>query len=121
MFLAAINKPRQLVYICFAGDVGVAELERGRKDLDQLMADLPAGFRLLTDMSRLESIDIACAKEIGGFMELCEQKSIGLVVRVIPDPAKDIGMNMLSIFHYRRHPRTVTCQTLAEAAQRLEL
>jgi len=121
MFLATVSKPQHLLYVCFAGHVGVAELERGRGDLDQLLAELPPGFRLLTDLSRLESMDVACAKEIGKVMERCEQKGVGLVVRVIPDPAKDIGMSLLSIFHYRRQPRTVICQTLVEAAQRLGL
>ena len=121
MVLAAINKPRQLLYLCFAGEVGVAELERGRADLNHLLAELSPGFRLLTDLSGLESMDVACAREIGRVMELCEQKGVGLVVRVIPDPAKDIGMNMLAIFHYHRRTHMTTCRTLAEAAAQLGL
>jgi hypothetical protein len=37
------------------------------------------------------------------------------VVRVIPDPQKDIGLNILSLFHYRKRVRIVTCETLDEA------
>ncbi len=121
MFLATISKPKQLLYVCFIGRVDAAELERGREDLVRLVAELPAGFRLLTDLSRLDAIDVDCAPVIGRVMELCEQKGVGLVVRVIPDPAKDIGMSLLSIFHYRHPPHTVTCATMAEAAQRLSL
>jgi hypothetical protein len=36
-------------------------------------------------------------------------------VRVIPDSRKDIGLNIMSLFHYRRGVRIVTCETLAEA------
>jgi hypothetical protein len=42
------------------------------------------------------------------------------VVRVIPDPQKDIGLNILSLFHYRRRVRIVTCATLGEAMKALE-
>jgi hypothetical protein len=54
-------------------------------------------------------------------MELCDQHGVGLVVRVIPDPAKDIGFNLLSIFHYPHHPRAVTCKTMSEAARLLSI
>ena len=121
MFLATINKPKQLLYLSFIQQVGVEELERGRAELAMLLTDLTSGFRLVTDLSRLDSMDINCAKEIGKIMDLCEQKGVGLVVRVIPDPAKDIGMNILSLFHYHHRSRTVTCGSMAEAAKRLSL
>jgi hypothetical protein len=46
---------------------------------------------------------------------------VELVVRVIPDPTKDIGLNILSVFHYRHRVRVVTCQTMEEAARLLAL
>jgi len=48
-------------------------------------------------------------------MDLCNKKGVETVVRVIPDPHKDIGLNIMSLFHYRRRVRVVTCQTLEEA------
>jgi hypothetical protein len=42
-----------------------------------------------------------------------------MVVRVIPNPQKDIGLNILSLFHYRRRVRIVTCETLEEAMNAL--
>ena len=43
-----------------------------------------------------------------------------MVVRVIPDPYKDIGLNIVSLFHYPRRVRIVTCETLEEAMRALE-
>jgi hypothetical protein len=63
----------------------------------------------------------ACSTQIGKEMDLCDQHGVGLVVRVIPDPAKDIGFNLLSIFHYPHHPRMVTCKTMSEAARLLSI
>jgi len=52
-------------------------------------------------------------------MDLVGQAGVGLVVRVIPDPSKDIGMNILTVFHYPHHPRIVTCESMAAAAREL--
>jgi hypothetical protein len=121
MFLVTTNKPKRLLHLSFIQHVGVEEIQRGRKDVVALLADLPAGFHVLADLGRLESMDMACAKEFGKVMELCDQHGVDLVVRMIPDPTKDIGLNILSIFHYPHKPRTVTCKTMAEAAKLLSL
>jgi len=121
MFLATINKPKQLLYLSFIHQVKAEELQQGRENAIMLLADLTSGFRLLTDLSHMDSMDVNCAPEIGKMMELCDQKGVALVVRVIPDQAKDIGLNILSMFHYRNAPRTVTCDTMMEAARILSL
>lgn len=121
MFLATISKPKQLLYFSYVGRVSVGELMRAREDLAALLAELSHGFRLLTDLSQMESMDLDCAQEIGKMMELCDQQGVVLVVRIIPKPAKDIGLNILSLFHYRRHLRIVTCENMAAAAKLLDL
>ena len=121
MFLATISKPKQLLYLSFIDRVSVEELEEGIQEMPKLLEDLEAGFSVLADFSRLEKLGPDCAKQIGKAMELCDQKGVGLVVRVIPDPGKDIGLNILTVFHYRRRPRIATCNTLAEAGEMLGL
>ena len=121
MFLATASKPRQLLYLSFIGRVSVEQLQHGREDIVSLLADLGSGFRVLADFSRLDSMEINCATEIGKVMELCEQKGVRLVIRIIPDPAQDIGLNILSLFHYRRRPRIITCNSFAEAEDALHL
>ena len=121
MFLVTINKPRRLIYFSYIGHVGVEELQRQSGDLEAQLAELPAGFQLLADLSRLESMDIACVPEIGKAMELLERHHVGLIVRVVPDPGKDIGFNIISAFHYKNRPRTATCETMEQAARLLSL
>ena len=67
----------------------------------------------------IRSVDRAA--EIGRLMELFDQQGIGMVLRVIPDPAKDFGFNILSAFHYHRLHKTITCEKLLEAAEILDL
>jgi hypothetical protein len=121
MFLATINKPKALLHTSYIGKVRAEELAHSREELVTLLADLAPGFRLLTDLGRLQSMSESCAAEIAKMMELCDQKGVSLVVRVIPDRRKDIGMNILSQFHYPHHPNTVTCKTMVEAAKLLSL
>ena len=121
MFLATVNKSRQLLHLSYIGEVRVEELAQSREELVLLMADLTPGFRLLTDLSGLDAFGVDCAPELGKIMDLCDQKGVGLVIRVIPDPTKDIGLNILSLFHYPHKPRTITCENMVEAAKRLFL
>jgi hypothetical protein len=121
MFLATSNKTKRLLCMSYIQRVRPEELERGREDVKILLADLAPGFRLLVDLSRLETMGLECMKEIGRTMERLDQGGVGMVVRVIPDPNKDIGFNILTAFHYPHHPQVVTCKTMTEAAGLLGL
>jgi anti-anti-sigma regulatory factor len=121
MFLATINKPKQLLHLGFIGEVKVEELARGHVELVLLIEELNPGFRLITDLERLDSMGVECAAEIGKVMELCDQKGVEFIVRIIPDPMKDIGLGILSYFHYSHRPRTSTCGSMPEAAKLLDL
>jgi hypothetical protein len=95
-------------------------MQQGHKEMAALLAELPAGFRLLTDLTHLESMDLACRDGIAHNMQLCERKGIGFVVRVIPEPDKDIGFNILTAFHYKHSVPVCTCRSLEEALRRLD-
>ncbi len=115
MFHAKATKSKNLLHVRYSGKIGPADTQNYATSLSCALARLEAGFRLLTDMSALQEMDIACVPHIKAMMDLCNKKGVSLVVRVIPDPHKDVGMNILSPFHYRRSVRIVTCETIAEA------
>jgi hypothetical protein len=69
----------------------------------------------------LESLGLDCVPEIGRVMEFMGQASPSLVVRFIPDTRKDFGLNILTIFHYPKHLRVVTCHNLNDVAKILGL
>ena len=119
MVLITSNKVKQLLYICHIGQVRLSEFPPGQEDLKMQLDELSAGFTLLADFSRLETMDLDCAPELGRVMERIGRAGVGLVIRVIPDPRKDIGMNILTVFHYPHHPRVVTCETMVAAARAL--
>ena len=115
MFQVEVDKSKNLLKISYAQHVGPEDAQRVQEKIPTLLPDLQPGFRLLTDLSGLESMDLACVPYIKRMMDLCNKQGIEKVVRVIPDPHKDIGLNILSLFHYRRRVKIVTCQTLEEA------
>ena len=121
MFLATANKGKRLLYLSYIGHVNVADFQREHENVLALLADLPAGFKMLVDLERMESMDADCVEELGKIMERLDQHEMEQVVRVIPDPTKDIGFNILARFHYHNNPRMTNCKTMIEAAKLLSL
>jgi hypothetical protein len=121
MFLASSNKFRQLLCVSYVDVVTPEQLTRGRADVIGLLAELQPGFRLLVNLTQLKTMSIECLNEIGSLMEQFDRARVGMVVRVIPDETKDIGLNIMTVFHYQHHPSVVTCMSLTEAARVLEL
>jgi anti-anti-sigma regulatory factor len=120
MLQAEIDEPRNLLKVAYSGRVGPDETNRAAVQLEQLLKKVKPGFRLLTNLSGLEAMELACVPHLKRMMDLCDQEGVQLVIRVIPDPHKDIGLNILSLFHYHRHIRIITCQTLEAALKILD-
>jgi len=119
MFLATIDRTKRLLLLNYVGNVTADELRNGLKEANALLADLPPGIRILADFGRMESMDADSPRELGRLMESADRKGVEMVARVIPDPTKDIGLNILAAFHYRKPLPTVTCASMEEAAKEL--
>lgn len=110
-----VDELKRLLAIRYRGVVRAEETEKGLEQIRNGLAQLQPGFRLLADLSELESMDVACAPFIEKAMDMCNQKGVSMIVRVIPDPRRDIGMKIMSAFHYGGDVQIITCQTLPEA------
>lgn len=115
MVALEIDPPQNLLVIRYRGSVGPDETARGLEEVRAALFQLQSGFRLLADLTELQSMNVACAPFIEKAMDLCNKKGASTVVRVIPDPTRDIGMQIMSLFHYGGDVRIVTCETLDEA------
>ena len=114
-----VDEPKSLLAIRYRGVVRAEETEKGLEQIRNGLAKLQSGFRLLADLSELQSMDVACAPFIEKAMDMCNEKGASMVVRVIPDPHRDIGLQIMSVFHYSGNVRIFTCQTLGEADELL--
>jgi hypothetical protein len=115
MFAIEFDQSRNLLAIRYSDHVGPDETERALREMRLALEKAERGFRLLADLTHLRSMDIACAPHIESAMEMCNEKGVSQVVRIIPDPRQDIGMQIMSRFHYGGDVRIVTCESADEA------
>lgn len=115
IFEAEIVAERNLLRTHYRGHVTEAGLKEGIVRFEGLLKKLKPGFTIFADMSELDLMDLECGAQLARIMELCKANKVGSVIRVIPDPDKDIGVNILSIVHYRGKVPIATYDTLAEA------
>jgi hypothetical protein len=119
MFTIEFDQSRNLLSIRYSDHVGPDETERALGEMRLALNNVERGYRLLADLTHLRSMDLACAPHIESAMDLCNEKGVAQVVRIIPDPRLDIGMQIMSYFHYGGDVRIVTCESADEAMRLL--
>jgi hypothetical protein len=115
MFEVDIDKAANLLTIRYGGRIGIEEIHLCAERIQAGLGELRPDFRLLTDLTKLESMELECLPEIQRMMDVFNKHGVHTVVRVIPHSHKDIGLNIMSLFHYERRVRIVTCKTVEEA------
>ncbi len=120
MIETEVDKPANLLKLSYRGHIVPEESKRGAERLQSVLGELQRGFRLLADFRDMEGVDQACVPDLDRMMDLCNENGVALVVRVMPDPHKDnVGLNIMSFFHYQPRVRIVTCQTMPEGLRAL--
>ena len=62
-------------------------------------------------------MDVTCVPHLENIMERCDEKGVSAVVRIIPDPKRDIGLQIMSYFHYSGDVKIVACENLSDATK----
>lgn len=119
MYFVEADATKRFVVISVAGRVATEEARETAQRVHDLLKSIEPGFVALTDFRWLESMETGAAPFIGEIMDALAEKKVSAVVRVVPDPHKDIGLNILSQFHYGPETRLLTFETLADAVQSL--
>ena len=114
MFHAEANKKGRVLTMSFAQHVDAGEMKCCFERVKTLLDNMEPGFRLVTDLSSLNDMDVDCAPGLGAMMDLCDQKGVKAVISVVPDPRKDIGFTLMSHFHYRHAVNLTTYKSLAD-------
>ncbi len=115
MFRVAPDPAKNELRISYRGHVSPEDTRRCHEQMREALLSLEPGYRLIVDLTGLEAMDLACANAIAAIMECCNDAGVAEVVRIIPDPARDIGLQILSLFHYRPDVYIRTCSNMAEA------
>src|ERR1700758_294839 len=100
MYSVELDRSKRLLVISASQRVTAEEAKLAAGRVRELLHDALPGFRVLADFRWLDSMDSAAARHIAEIMDTLAEKEVASVTRVIPDPHKDIGLNILSQFHY---------------------
>ena len=119
MFVVEIDSSRRFVVISVAGHVTVEEARDTAQRVREVLVNAEPGFVALADFRWLDSMATGAAEFIAEIMDAFAAKKVSAVVRVVPDPHKDIGLNILSQFHYGPEITVRTFETLADAVESL--
>jgi hypothetical protein len=119
MYSVEADRSKRLVVISALQRVTAEQAKLAAQQMRELLRDVQPGFRVLADFRWLESMDPAAAPHVATIMDTLAEKRVASVTRVMPDPHKDIGLNILSQFHYGPEIQIATFETLADALQSL--
>ena len=117
MYSVELDQSKRLLVISASQRVTAEQAKLAAQRVRELLHDIAPGFRVLADFRWLDSMDSAAARHIADIMDALAEKGVLSVTRVMPDPHKDIGLNILSQFHYGPEIQIATFQTLADALQ----
>ena len=115
VFNVRIDPARNLVHIQSSGVFTPADMKAAANKIEPVLPKLRPGFTLFADFSRVYAMDLDCVPHLTRIMDNFRAREVGLIVRLLPRPDRDIGINLLSLVHYRGRVKTITVDTLAEA------
>jgi anti-anti-sigma regulatory factor len=121
MYAVELDRSKRLLVISGLHRVTAEHAKLAAQRVRELLQDVAPGFRVLADYRWLDTIDSAAARHIAEIMDACAEKGVASVTRVMPDPHKDIGLNILSQFHYGPEIQIATFETLADALQSIAM
>lgn len=106
MFTVTLDQPRNALTIAYRGRVTADETRRCAEEVRLAVTILEPEFRVIADLTALEATDLSCSSSIANIMEICSAASVAEVIRVIPDPTRDIGLQILRLALRQRclHP-----------------
>src|SRR6266480_3489576 len=119
MYSVELDRSKRLPVISASQRVTGEQAKLAAQRVGELLQDVAPGFHVLADFRWLDSMDSAAARHIAGMMDALAEKNVASVTRVMPDPHKDIGLNILSQFHYGANVKIATFETLADALQNI--
>ena len=117
MYAVELDQSKHLLVITATRRVTGEEVKAVAEHVQKLLQDVAPGFRVLVDFRFLDSMDSAAAPHLAEIMETLTEKGVASVARVVSDPHTDIGLNILSQFHYGPDIPIATFNTLADAVQ----
>jgi hypothetical protein len=119
MISVELNRSGRLLIISATGHVSAEEVEQTAGRVRDLLQQAAPGLHALTDFRWLESIHPSAAPYITEIMGTLARHHVASIIRIIPNPGRDIGLEMLAQFRYSAELPISTVETLVEALDSL--
>ncbi len=113
------DQEHNTVIIEFVGKIDAAHGEEYLPNLHKVIPKHGKGFKLLVDLSLVQKMDPKFQVSIKKAMDLLNAHGVTKIIRVIPHPAHDLGLNIMSHFHYSKEVKVLTLPSRKEAEARL--
>ena len=120
MIKVSDNQEHNTVIIEFVGKIDAAQGEQYLPDIPKVLPKHGKGFTLLVDLSAVESMDPGIKAAIKKAMDLINAHGVTKIIRVIPRLEQDIGLNIMSLFHYSSSVKIVTLPSREMAKKHLQ-
>ena len=107
------------VIVEFKGNIDAVQAEQFFPDIEKVIPKHGKGFKLMTDFSSVEDMDLAVQRGIKKAMKLFTARGVTEILRVLPNPDMEIGFNIMSASHYSKEIEIHTFHSREEAQARL--
>lgn len=106
---------RKILRMRFRGVVRGEDMKTPFAGLPELLREMGSGFVQITDLTELDRMELDSVPQLTKMMDVCLAGGVARIIRVIPNPDKDIGFKLLSLTHYRGKVPIATYKTRGEA------
>lgn len=106
--------------IHYKGDVTAQHAEELYSNLLALIPQQKKGFRVLVDLSNATSVSPGITEALNKIMDLLNIQGVKEIIRIVPDPMYDVGLNIMSAFHYSKEVKLLTLTSRKEADKRIQ-
>ena len=103
------------VVVVFEGGIDAAQAQEALADLERVLPKGGEGFTLLVDYAAVDTMEPAVEAVVVKTMDFCNARGVTEVLRVLPDPAADLGFDILSREHYSKRVQIHTFRSRQEA------
>src|SRR5437773_3229947 len=119
MIKVSYNQEHNTVIIEFQGNIDATQAEQFFFDIEKVLPKHGKGFKLLTDFSSVDTMELEVQRAIKKAMEFFNARGVSEILRVIPDPAMEIGFNAMSASRYSKEVKVHTLRSRQEARAHL--
>lgn len=120
MIKASYDQEYNTLIIEFEGKIDAAQGASFYLEVQSIVPKDRKGFKILTDFTSIQQMNSDIKEAVKKTMDFFNREGVREIIRVIPNPEKDIGFGIMSAFHYSKDVNIVTVESREEAQQLLK-